>query len=242
MSWKDEFPKENRYFETENGILYYGDCLEIMKNFSKESIDLVLTDPPYIIQYKTNRRKNKEHKFCSPITNDNNPKLIEEFIEQVSKLLKPNTAFYSFGNWKTADFFKKEIENFFRLKNIIIWVKNNWTAGDLKAQYGQQYEIIFYANKGRRYIKGKRLSDVWFFNRVSGKKQKHQNEKPIELIAQILNKSSNENDLVLDPFLGSGTTALACERLNRRWIGIEINGEYCDIIKQRVATAKELLL
>jgi len=234
MNWKDKFPKENRYFETENGILYCGDCLEIMKKFPNKSIDLVLTDPPYLIKYKTNHRKNKNHKFCSPILNDDNNELIKQFIQLSFRILRNDTAFYCFGSWKTVDFFKQEIEKYFKLKNIIIWIKNNWTAGDLKAQFGQQYELIFYANKGRKFINGKRLSDVWFFDRVAGKKQKHQNEKPVALLGQIINKSSNYNDLVLDCFVGSGTTLVACEKLNRRWIGIEINLEYCEITKKRI--------
>lgn len=234
MDWKNSFPMENRYFETENGILYCGDCLKIFRNFPNVSIDLILTDPPYLIDYKTSHRKDKSHDFCKPILNDSNPDLIREFIKTSFRLLKNNTAFYCFGSWKTIDFFKAEIEKYFKLKNIIVWVKNNWTAGDLKAQYGQQYELILYANKGRRFIYGKRLSDVWFFDRVAGKGQKHQNEKPLSLIMKIIIKSSAKRDLVLDPFIGSGTTAAACEELNRRWIGIEISEEYCETARNRI--------
>jgi len=235
MSWKDIFPKENRYFETDNGILYNGDCLELLKEFPEDSIDLVLVDPPYLINYKTNRRKDKNHSFCTPIQNDSNHELISQFIKLSYNLLKTNRAFYCFASWKTVDFFKQEIEKHYKLKNQIIWVKNNWTAGDLKAQYAQQYEIIMYANKGRAFINGKRYSDVWHCNRVSGKYQVHQNQKPIELIELIINKHSKENNIVLDSFLGSGTTAIACEKLNRRWIGIELNEEYCEIAKARLS-------
>ena len=234
MSWKNIFPEENRYFETENGILYCGDCLNIMKHFLKESIDLIVTDPPYLINYKTNHRKNKNHQFCKPIKNDDNYKLITEFIKYSYVILKNNKAFYCFTSWKTIDFFKQEIEKYYKLKNQIIWVKNNWTAGDLKAQYGQQYEIIMYANKGRAFFTGRRDADVWSFNKVNGKKQKHQNEKPLELIEYILKKHSNENDIVLDCFAGSGTTLVACEKLNRRWIGIELEEKYCEITKERI--------
>ena len=234
MSWKDDFPKENIYFETSNGILYCGDCLDIMKGVPENSIDFVLTDPPYLINYKTNYRKDKTHRFCKPIQNDNNNQLIKDVIGLIYNKLKNNKAFYCFSSWKTVDFFKQQIEKYFNLKNIIIWVKNNWTAGDLKAQYGQMYELIFYANKGRAFIKGKRISDVWFFDRVAGKQQVHQNQKPLKLLEFILEKHSRSFDLVLDPFIGSGTTAVACEQLNRRWVGIEINPEYCEIAKQRI--------
>jgi len=235
MSWKDMFPKENRYFETENGILYNSEAIETMSKFPNEIFDVIITDPPYLINYKTNHRKNKNHEFCSVIQNDNNYKLIDNFIKKSFELLKNNSPFYCFVSWKTECFFIDKIKKYnFNLKNQIIWVKNNWTAGDLQAQYGQQYEIILYSNKGRSKFKNKRYSDVWHFDRVVGKQQLHQNQKPLQLIEFILNNHSNENDIIFDGFVGSGTTLLACEKLNRRWIGIELEEKYCEITKQRI--------
>lgn len=80
MTWKNNFPKDNIYFETDKGILYHGDSLEILKQFPNNSIDLVLTDPTYIINYKTNRRKNKQHEFSSVIQNDDNIEIIFQII------------------------------------------------------------------------------------------------------------------------------------------------------------------
>lgn len=232
------FPKENRYFETENGILYNCDCLSLIKQFPKECIDLIITDPPYAISYKTNRRKNKEHEFCSEIANDNNPEVLQEAIPFFYDLLKQDKAIYIFGSWKTVDIFKPLVSQYFNLKNIIIWYKNSWTTGDLKAQFGQQYEIIYYGNKGRAIFNGKRFPDVWQFDRVVGKKQIHQNQKPIEMIEKMLNIHSKESELVLDIFAGSGTTLVASENLNRRWIGVELEAKYCEIAKQRLLNLK----
>ena len=75
---------------------------------------------------------------------------------------------YMFCNFDKVDFFKQELQKYFTIKNMIVWVKNNWTMGDLEAQYGKQYELIFYVNKGRRKINGKRLTDVWELGRVAG--------------------------------------------------------------------------
>jgi len=220
--------------------LYQGDCLELMKDLPDGSIDLVLTDPPYLINYKTNRRKDKTHRFCNPIINDNNDQLIIDFIYESYRVLKDNTAFYCFCSPDTVEFFKYSIQQAgFKIKNIIVWVKNNWTAGDLKAQYGKQYELIIYANKGRRELNGKRISDVWYFDRVAGKKQLHQNQKPLELIQQIIEKSSKENDLVLDPFMGSGSTGVACINTNRNFIGIEKDETYFKIAKKRIDEAEK---
>ena len=210
------------------------DCLELLKSLDNNSIDLVITDPPYLINYKTKRCNNKEHKFCNVIQNDNNPDLITKVIKELHRVMKDNTAGYMFCNFDKVDFFKKEIEKHFKIKNIIIWVKNNWTAGDLKAQFGKQYEMIILFNKGRCLFNGKRLTDVWNFDKVVGKKQLHQNEKPLDLIKQAIGKHSKEGDLVLDCFAGSNTTGLACLKTNRSFVGCEIDKEYFEIALKRI--------
>jgi site-specific DNA-methyltransferase (adenine-specific) len=133
--------------------LYLGDCLEVMKNIPNGSIDLIVTDPPYLIRYKTNHRKNKNHDFCNEIKNDDNYELIHNYIKECYRILKDNKAMYMFCSCDHVDYFKQELEKSgFKIKNMIIWVKNNWTAGDLKAQFGKQYEILFLVNKGRCFF------------------------------------------------------------------------------------------
>ena len=215
--------------------LYKGDCLEIMKDIPDKSIDLIVTDPPYLIKYKTNYRKNKKHEFCSEILNDDNYEMISNYIKECFRLLKDNSAMYIFCNCDKVDYFKQELEKaHFKIKNMIIWVKNNWTAGDLKAQFGKQYEIIFLVNKGRCLFNGKRITDVWNFDRVSGNKQVHQNQKPIDLLEQCILKHSKDNDVIFDGFMGSGSTGIACKRTNRRFIGIELDDNYFEIAKKRI--------
>ena len=145
---------------------------------------------------------------------------------------------YMFCNCDKADFFKQELQKAgFKIKNMIIWVKNSWTAGDLKAQFGKQYEIIFLVNKGRKCFNGKRLTDIWCFDRVAGKNQQHQNQKPVDLLKQCILKHSNENEIVFDGFMGSGSTGVACVNTNRRFIGIELDDKYFEIAKQRINAA-----
>ena len=211
-----------------------GDCLEIMKQMPDKCVDLMLTDPPYLIGYATNHRKDKDHVFCNAIMNDNNPELVSAVIRESSRLLKDDSAAYWFCSWDKSDWFKKELERHLKVKNMIVWVKNNWTAGDLEAQFGKQYELIFLANKGRCKINGKRLSDVWDFRRVVGEKQFHQNQKPTNLIRRCIEKHSDLGGVILDPFLGSGTTAIAAVQLGRNFIGIEISPEYCRIAEERL--------
>lgn len=215
--------------------LLQGDCLELMKDIPDNSIDLIVTDPPYLIGYKTNYRKDKNHDFCSEILNDNNYDCISNYIKECYRILKNNTAMYMFCNCDRVDFFKQQLEHAgFIIKNMIIWVKNNWTAGDLKAQFGKQYEIIFLVNKGRKHFNGKRITDVWNFDRVAGKNQLHQNQKPVDLLEQCILKHSNENDIVFDGFMGSGSTGVACFNTHRNFIGVELNEDYYNVAKNRI--------
>ncbi|WP_236686769.1 DNA-methyltransferase [Streptococcus phocae] len=210
------------------------DVLELMTNIDDESIDLIVTDPPYLIDYKSNRRQDKHHKFSKTIQNDNNPGLIKKYIAECYRILKNDTAMYMFCSFDKIDFFKSEIEKYFKIKNIIIWEKNNHTAGDLEAQFGKQYEMIILANKGRKQFNGERLTDVWKFKRVSHEKLIHQNQKPIELIKRCIIKHSKVGDLVFDGFMGSGTTAVACIDTERNFIGSEIDDEYFNTAIDRI--------
>ena len=214
--------------------IYNEDCLEGMKRIPDESVDLVVTDPPYLINYQTNYRKNKEHRFNETILNDNNPDVISEYIKGCHRIMKENTAMYMFCSFDKVDFFKQELEKYFTIKNMIVWVKNNHTAGDLEAQFGKQYELVFLVNKGRAPFNGKRLTDVWNFNRVVGNSQLHQNQKPIELIERCITKHSNEGDVVFDGFMGSGTTAVACNNMRRKYIGFELDEGYYNIAQDRI--------
>jgi len=214
--------------QIQENTVYNCDCIEVMLAMKAQGVlvDEIITDPPYLIGYKTNHRQ-KGHKFTHEIQNDDNPELIKNYIKLCYDILKPDSAIYMFCNADKVDFFKQEMEKYFTIKNIIIWVKNNWTAGDLEAQYGKQYEMIIYANKGRcKFRNNRRLSDVWFEERIVGRTQIHQNEKPVNLIYEMLANTSDENALVFDGFGGSFSTYVACHKMGRRYIGAEIDKEY----------------
>lgn len=109
--------------------------------------------------------------------------------------------------------------------------------GDLSTTFGYSYEFIIFASKGQPKIRGKRISDVWQFPRVKPKEQTHQNQKPVDLLKQAIEKSSDEGAVVFDGFMGSGSTGVACVNTNRRFIGIELDDKYFEIAKQRINAA-----
>lgn len=113
--------------------------------------------------------------------------------------------------------------------------KNNHTAGDLNNAFGRKYELIFLVNKGQKNFNGKRLTDVWSFDRVPHEHLIHQNQKPLSLIEQCIEKHSYENDLIFDGFMGSGTTAIAAMNTNRKFLGCELDKGYFDVAQKRIA-------
>ena len=214
--------------------IYNEDCLEGMKRIPDGSVDLIVTDPPYLMNYKTGRRKDKTHRFNDVILNDNNEQLIVDYIKECYRILSDDTAMYLFCSSNKVDLFKRELEKLFSIKNMIIWVKNNHTAGDLESAFGRKYEIVFLVNKGQRKFNGERLTDIWEFPKVSTDGQLHQNQKPIELIKRCIEKHSNVGDVVFDGFMGSGTTAAAALDTNRNYIGFELDEYYFNVAEKRL--------
>ena len=222
-----------------------GDCLEALKDIPNDTIDLILCDPPYLMHYKTNRRKDKSHRFCASIINDDNPIFVSELINQCYRILKPNSAMYMFCNTTRVDFFKQELEREFHIRNLIVWIKNNHTAGDLEAAFGRRYEFIFLVNKGRALIRGKRLSDIWGLDseerralNCDDRPRLHQNQKPIPLFKRCILEHSDAGDLVLDPVCGSGSALIAAAELGRDFIGIELEADYVELANQFIANYK----
>lgn len=223
--------------------IYNLDCITgMITGIKDESVDLVLTDPPYLINYKTGHRKNKNHRFCSEIKNDGkeNVTLLDSYFKECYRVLKNNSAIYTFCSWKTDHIFRELLINAgFTIKNKIIWVKNNHTAGDLTGQFGQKYEVILLAVKGKPKIRGERIQDVWHFNRVSGKTQLHQNQKPVDLLELCIRKHSDIGNTVFDGFMGSGSTAIAAMNLKRNFIGFELDREYFKMAEERIENNKK---
>ena len=111
----------------------------------------------------------------------------------------------------------------------MVWIKNNWSMGDLKHEHGRQWEAIcFYPLQEHKFIK--RIPDVIYADRTGN--NLHPTQKPVELIKKLI--IANSGDIIFDPFLGSGTAAVACKQLHRNFIGVEISEEYCQIARERL--------
>ena len=213
--------------------LYNGDCLEIMDRLVDEGVkvDCILTDPPYGMNFKSNYRKEK----YNSIANDNNLDFIKNYFNRCYALLKEDTHIYCFCSWHNIDKFKIEFEKYFKLKNIIVWEKNNTSMGDLKGSYAPKHEFILYGHKGRRLRNGFRYADIIKANRTNNKL--HPTQKPVDLLEIFIKQSTDKNDVVFDGFMGSGSTGVACMNTNRKFIGIELDENYFDIASKRIEEA-----
>jgi DNA modification methylase len=131
------------------------------------------------------------------------------------------------------------LERYFTVKNSLIWDKNGVSMGDLKGAYASSYENILFAHKGRRELKPvdgqQRHKDILPFNRVPSCRLVHNHQKLVELLEFLIRKSSNEGDLVLVPFCGSGSEVVAAKRMGRRFLSFELVPEYVAIANERLA-------
>jgi len=200
-----------------------GDCLQIMKTYPNNCIDLILTDPPYgdNVAYGWNNKI---------IKNNENPLINCNALIEMYRILKQNRSLYIFTNWKHYPFLTEFIIRYtkFNIRHLIVWKKHNFGLG---WAFRHQYELILVLEKGKPKYNLTDFSDVQTSSHINHNKLNHPHQKPLDLLKKIILHSSKEGDLILDPFAGSGSTCKACNELNRKWIGIELDERWIDTIK-----------
>jgi len=239
--------------------LYNGDCLVVMDALITQGVkvDAIITDPPYGINYQTYRTKREKLK------NDNNLEWVDKFTYQCSQILKNGQHLYCFVDPEYSPEFILGFRKYgFKIRNLLTIpraVKGN--GGNRIFQ--QQNEFCIFATLGKKdegrnfnetqilkpsecYIKDKRyaakeflyrLPDYWHWVKASEHNSKsiyHPTQKSIECLTSMLEISTNPNDVILDPFMGSASTGVACVNTNRCFIGIELDEGYYKISAERV--------
>ena len=220
--------------------LYNENCLNVLKNIEDNTIDLIVTDPPYKVTQKGNKgtmggmiAKEINAKGKAFLHNDIN---IKDYINELFRVLKPNSHCYLMTNHvNLQEFLNETIKAGFHFTKCLIWNKQNKIANQY---YMSQFEYILFLRKGKaKPINNSGCSDILS---IPNKKTKinnvniHDTEKPVNLMKILIENSSNENDLVLDLFMGSGSTGLACKMSKRNFIGVEIDKRYFNIAKERI--------
>ena len=248
---------EPYYENKERSIkLFHGDCLQLLSQFPRNSIDMIFADPPYFLSnggitchagrmVSVNKGKwdvsqgiEENHKFNLAWLSECQQVLTKDGVIWVS-----GTAHVIFS----IGFAMQQLG--FKILNDIIWFKPNaspnlscryfthstetviWAAKNQKSKHTFNYELM------KQFSNGKQMRNVWEISPPQPKEKthgKHPTQKPLKLLERILLASTNEGDIVLDPFNGSGTTAIAAVRLNRKYLGIEISEEYLDLTIKRL--------
>ena len=221
--------KINDFNNQAENKLINGDSIIEMEKLEDSSIDLVITDPPYGIDYSSNYSKYDDYVTKHTIANDSELNetidLLDKALEVLYKKTKENAHVYIFTSWKVYPEFKEVVSKYFDVKNMIVWNKGNASMGDLEGSWGNQHELVIFATKGRRKLNTRKF-DIININRVPTTKAIHPTQKPEEVIKVMLEASAHSKDTVIDPFMGSGSTIKAVKEYgNLNYIGIELDSE-----------------
>jgi len=251
------------YFEDNDFYLYLGDLLDILNQFEPETFDLIFADPPYFLSndgvtcssgkmVSVNKGEwDRSQGFEEDMS------VNEKWLRACRKVLKKHGSLWISGTLHIIykiGYLLEKLE--FDIINDIVWFKPNappnlscryfthsheiilWARKSEGSDHSFNYESMKYWNNSKDKLKNpdKQMRSVWSIPLLSKSEKKfgkHPTQKPIELLNRIINASSNEGDMVLDPFVGSGTTGIVCNVLNRKFIGIDINKNYLELAIKR---------
>lgn len=226
-----------------------GEATEKLKDLQNESVDLIIADPPYNL--------NKDY------GNKSDSKSFDEYLDftrdwtrEATRILKPTGTIYVFMGFRFISYLYQilEKENTLFFNNWICWF---YTQGIGKTKgFSPRHDDILMFTKSKNFtfnlddvrvpqkyyrsvnnMRGANPGDVWEFSHIhycQENRQNHPTQKPEGLMERMILASSNENDLVIDPFAGSGTTLRVCQQLNRSCLGIELNADYINMIENRL--------
>ena len=200
----------------------HGDCVQVLQSLPAESIDAVITDPPYLVGYRDRSGRS--------IANDNNASVLDAFSD-IYRVLKPNSLCVCFYGWNRVDaFFRAWTQAGFQPVGHLVWAKSYASrVGFLEARHEQAYLLA----KGRPQRPEAPLPDVqpWeYTGNVS-----HPTEKAVSILRPLVESFCPAGGVVLDPFAGSGSTLVAAALSGRSYVGIELEAKYCELARRRLA-------
>lgn len=248
---------KNAYFKNDLIRLYQGDSLHLMKLMRSNSIDVIIADPPYFLSNggfsnrggkKVSVDKGDWDKLSSAYKNTE--QFNDIFLSEAKRILKPNGTIWVFGSmhniFEIGYLMKKR--NYHILNNIT-WQKLNPPPNLSCRMFTHSTETLIWAKKEKKSYQvfnyqlmrdrnhGRQMTDVWstsVIKQIEKRFGKHPTQKPLSLFIRMLEASTNPNMLIFDPFIGSGTTAIACQILQRQCIGIDLSSDYLDIATRRI--------
>ena len=212
--------------------LIQGDCLEKMKEIESGSVDMILTDPPYGMSLTPQRVSGKFH--GKKIKNDDSLSWTDLFFAECFRATKKNTVSMFFCNHICiSEFILSAKKSGYDIKNLIVWDKGHFGMG---GNWRPVHELILICTKGRFVTHSNNLKTIINFKKVHHTKAVHPTEKPVNILEHLIVEPDYNPSVILDPFMGSGSTGVAAKKLNRSFIGIELDEEYFKIASDRIGS------
>ena len=254
----------SKYFSAEGFCLYWGNCIEILEELEPNSIDMIFADPPYFLSDGTITCKSgkmvsvKKGDWDLLDEFNNKSEFHHKWISACRQILKPSGTIWISGTYHSIYQCGYELQKQgFRIINDICWFKPNAAPNLTRKCFTASHETILWAIKDplqkQKYHyelmkntdwigdiinkKGKQMRSVWCIPTTPAREKihgKHPTQKPIALLERIILSSTDEGDLVLDPFNGSGTTGVVAKKYHRNYIGIDINIDYLKLTIERI--------
>lgn len=226
--------------------LRQGDCLELMKDIPDKSIDLIVTDPPYL-HIKGGCKSKRLNVGCRDVNSnvvsnmsDFGEQQIYTYLDNVKKKMKKINMYVFCSKLQIPYYLNWALKNKLQY-DVLFWYKNTNRMISTKFYASNVEYIIRIYDKGCSLKSilnnnGKAKSELYqkIFSYDTPKNKIHEAQKPIELLERIILLSSNKNDTILDCFMGSGSTGVACMNTERNFIGIELDEKYFNIAKERL--------
>lgn len=220
---KDEYVDLNNL---KNKVIW-GDSLQVLKSIPSKSIPLILTDIPYGVVNRESSGIRTFDKEKADIVNFD----LEELLSELSRI--SSGSIYIFCSTEQVSFLRGYLSDVSKMTTrLCIWEKTNPSPVNCQYIWMNGIETCVFARKSGATFNEHYKNSVWRF--PSGRRTFHPTQKPLELFEYIIKTSSNEGDLVLDPFSGSGTTAIAALKTNRNFFCIELDQEFADLSIQRI--------
>ena len=213
--------------------IYHEDCFETMKRMPDESVDMILTDPPYFLpatHYQTRKQFSRNFSDLG---------ILEHFFRDVFKefqrIIKPTGVIYMFCDGQSYPLFYYHLFPYCKSVRPLVWDKKTSING---YSWRHQHELIIFAEMPQAPKQPTGDGDIIRMSAVKVNEREHPAQKPVELLKQLIMKNTKENDVVYDPFAGSGSTIIATMECGRNGIGTEYGKEYYETMEKRIEKQK----
>lgn len=214
--------------------LYQGDCLEVMEGMQAGTVDATVTDPPYSI----NTKSDGMGKLSPWGDRVNSAFWYREWMGRCRTIMLNRGCLWSFLNWRSFVTFQKAADDLgWPIESLLVWDKC-WIGPGGPKGLRPSYEMVALWAGENFSIDDRGLPDIQRFQWSSNKPNGHPAEKPLELMKWLVTNSTNPGDTIIDPFMGSGTTGVACVQTGRNFVGIELDKGYFDIAQKRIEQAQ----